>query len=135
MGKPREKKHPLEDNPFVEGFLDWMGSEEGQSSIEVSTTLWELMEDAQLDARGRKILWPDAQGLSIDQSVERIHKLYPQFPGERIASFLTSWIEQYAPENYSEEQLDELDQLTESWIDEYERQVKSAAKRPRTRHS
>src|SRR5437763_348252 len=44
-------------------------------------------------------------------------------------------IEQYAPENYSEEQLDELDRLTESWIDEYERQVKSAAKRPRTRHS
>src|SRR5256885_1238571 len=86
MGKPREKKHPLEDNPFVEGFLDWMGSEEGQSSIEVSTTLWELMEDAQLDARGRKILWPDAQGLSIDQSVERIHKLYPQFPCENRKS-------------------------------------------------
>ena len=135
MGKLRQKKHPLEDNPFVEGFLDWMDSEEGQSSIEVSTTVWELMKDVQLDARGRKILWLDAQGLSIDQSVQRIHRVYPQFPCERIASFLTSWIEQYAPENYSEEQLDELDWLTEPWIDEYGRQVKSAAKRPRTRHS
>ena len=134
MGKPRQK-HPLEENPFAEEFLQWMDSPEGQSSIEVSDTLWELMEGVQLDARQRKILWPEAQGLSIDQSVQRIHQLYPHFPCERIASFLTSWIEQYAPETYSEEQLEELDRLTEDWIDEYERQVVPPAKRPRTRHS
>lgn len=134
MGKPRQKR-PLEEKSFVEGFVDWMGSPEGQSSIEVSTVLWELMEDVQLDARQRKIIWPKGKGLSIDQSVERIHKLYPDFPSERIASYLTSWIEQYAPDSYSEEQLDELDRLTEQWIGEYERQVKPAAKRPRTRHS
>jgi hypothetical protein len=94
MGKPRQK-HPLQDNPFAEGFLDWMDSPEGQSSIEVSTTLWELMENVQLDARGRKIVWPDAERLSIDQSVEHSHKLHPHFAREQIASFLTSWIEQY----------------------------------------
>jgi hypothetical protein len=134
MGKPRQK-HPLEENPFAEEFLDWMDSPEGQSSIEVSDVLWELMEDVQLDARQRKIIWPNGQGLSIDQSVERIHKLYPKFPFERIASFLTSWIEQYAPETYSKGQLDELDRLTEEWIDQYERKVKPPAKQPRTRHS
>jgi len=134
MGKPRQK-HPLQHSPFVEGFLDWMGSPEGQSSIEVSTTLWELMENVQLDARGRKIVWPDAERLSIDESVERIHKVYPHFARERIASFLTSWIEQYAPENYSVEQLEELDRLTEPWLDQYERRVKSTTKRSRTRHS
>jgi hypothetical protein len=134
MGKPGQK-HPLEENPFAEEFLHWMDSSEGQSSIEVSDTLWELMEDVQLDARQRNIIWPDAQLLSIDQSVERIQKLYPHFLRERIASFLTSWIEQYAPETYSEKQLEELDRLTEDWIDEYERQVTPPAKRPRTQHS
>ena len=112
-----------------------MDSPEGHSSIEVSDVLWDLMEDVQLDARQRKIIWPEGKGLSIDQSVERIHKLYPDFPSERIASFLTSWIEQYAPDSYSEEQLDELDRLTEEWLDQYERQAKPPDKRPKTRHS
>ena len=121
MGKPRQM-HPLEDNPFVEGFFDWMGSPEGQAAIEVNDALWELMEDVQLEARQRKIIWPGGKGLSIDQSVERIHKLYPNFPSDRIVCSLISWIEQYAPETYSEQQLEELDRLTEEWIDQYERQ-------------
>jgi hypothetical protein len=136
VGRPRQKqKHPLAENPFAQEFVDWMDSPEGHSSIEVSDVLWDLMEDVQLDARQRKIIWPEGKGLSIDESVERIHKLYPDFPSERIASFLTSWIEQYAPDSYSEERLDELDRLTEEWLDQYERQVKPPAKRPKTRHS
>ena len=136
MGKPRPK-HPLQDNAFAEELVDWMGSPEGQSSLEVSDALWELMarEDVQLDARQRKIIWSNGKALSIDQSVENIHKCYPKFPSQRILSFLISWIEQYTPETYSETQLEELDRLTEEWIDQYERQVKPPAKQPRTRHS
>ena len=33
MGRPRPK-HPLEDNPFIEGFLDWMDSPEGELSVD-----------------------------------------------------------------------------------------------------
>ena len=33
MGK-RRAKHPFEDNPFIDGFLEWMGAPEGQQSIE-----------------------------------------------------------------------------------------------------
>jgi ABC-type Fe3+ transport system substrate-binding protein len=121
MGKPRQK-NPPDHHAFAEEFVDWMGSPQGQTSIEVSDVLWELMakEDVQLDARQRKILWPKGKSLSIDQSIQHIHKLYPKFPSQRILSFLISWIEQYAPETYSEKQLDELDQLTEEWIDQYE---------------
>jgi hypothetical protein len=125
MGKQREK-HPFEENPFAEGLLEWMGSPEGQLSIEVSDALWELMENVQLDARQRELIWPKAQRLSFDQSIERIQKQYPNFPRARIASFLVSWLEHYAPEDYTEEQLDELDQLTEPWIDDLERRHRSA---------
>jgi hypothetical protein len=124
VGKRREK-HPFEDNPFAEGLLDWMGSPEGQRSIEVSDTLWELMDNVQLDARRRELIWPEAQRLSLEQSVQRIHKEHPSCPRERIESFLISWLENYAPEGYSQEQLDQLDQLTEQWIDDYERRPKS----------
>lgn len=121
----RQAKHPLEDNPFVDGLLDWMDSPEGQLSIEVSDELWVLMDDVHIDPQQRRLLWPDGQRLSIDQSVQRIQNQYPDFPPEHIAGFLISWIEQYAPKNYTPEQLDELDRLTLPWVDEYEQQLYS----------
>ena len=120
MGKPRPKpKHPFEDNGFADGFLEWMDSPQGQRSIEIDDALWELMdlkEKVQLDARQRKFLWPNGVALSFDQSVERIQKLYPDFPRESIVLHLTAWIENYAPESYTQEQLEELDALTEEWL-------------------
>ncbi|MDZ7750651.1 MAG: hypothetical protein U5S82_03065 [Gammaproteobacteria bacterium] len=111
-----------EKHPFVGGLLDYMGSPQGQRSIEVSDALWALMDGVQLDPGRREIIWPEAQRLSFDQSIECIQKAYPDFPRERITSFLISWLEHYAPEDYSREQLDELDALTEDWLDELEGQ-------------
>lgn len=131
MGKRREQheKHPFEDNPFADGLLDWMGSPEGQRSIEVSDTLWDLMDNVQIDARRRELIWPEAQRLSLEQSVQRIHKEHPSLPRPRIESFLISWLENCAPEGYSQQQLEELDQLTEQWLDDYERARKPARTR------
>lgn len=121
VSKWREK-HPFEDNAFADGLLEYMASPEGQRSIEVADTLWALMENVQLDARRREFLWPEAQPLTFHQSIERIQKEYPDFPRQRIVSFLISYLEHYTPEDYSEEQLHELDQLAEEWINELERQ-------------
>ena len=57
------------------------------------------------------------QALSIDESVQRIHAEYSQFTAEQIEDRLISWLEMgYAPEGYSEQQLDQLDRHTERWI-------------------
>lgn len=134
IGKQRDP-HPFEDNPFIDDFLDWMGSPEGQISIEVAETLREPMDSVQLDARRRELIWPEAQRLSFDQSIEHILNQYPDIPPQRIKSFLISWLGNYAPEDYSRDQLDELDELTEPWISELERQPEPAQKRMRTRDS
>jgi hypothetical protein len=121
MGKPRQK-HPRESNAFVDGLVEWMDSPDGQRAIDIDDTLWELMdieEKVELDARQRKFLWPNGVALTFDQSVERIQKLYPDFPRESIVNHLTAWIEDYAPESYTQEQLDELDALTEEWLGPY----------------
>jgi hypothetical protein len=113
----RKKANPPEGNPFEEGFLDWMDSPDGEQSMEVMDTVFALLEDVEVDAKARQLIWPDGQRLSIDESVQRIHAEYSQFPGERIEDRLISWLEMgYDPENYSEKQLDELDRLTERWI-------------------
>ena len=136
MGKQRDK-HPFEDNnPFLEGFGDWMDSPEGELSSEVLDTVWPLLEKADVDAKNRKIIWEDGKRLSITESVQRIHAHYPDFPLALIETHLIGWLEmEFAPPTYSQKQLDELDRLTEQWIKDHERQASAGQKPPRTRHS
>jgi hypothetical protein len=85
--------------------------------MEVMDTVFAVLEDVEVDAKARQLIWPDGQRLSIDQSVQRIRAEYSQFPAEQIEDRLISWLEMgYVPENYSEKQLDQLERLTERWI-------------------
>jgi hypothetical protein len=120
--KTQKKANPPECNPFADGFLDWMDSPDGELSIEVMDTVFAVLEEVDVDAKARQLIWADGKRLSIDESVQRIHADYSQFPAERIEGRLISWLEMgYAPENYSQQQLDELDRLTERWIKDHYR--------------
>ena len=135
MGK-RHEKRLFEDHPFLEDFAARMDSPEGELASEVSNTVWMLLENADVDAKDRQIIWEDGQRLSITESVQRIHADCPDFPFELIETHLIGWLEmEFAPPTYSQEQLDQLDRLTEKWIDDHERQAEVARKRGRTRHS
>lgn len=139
MGKQR-REQPQDtifvDNPFLDGLLDWMGSPEGQQCIAVRDVLWDLMEHVQLDAKQRKLIWPDAEPLDLEQSIQRIQKEYPEFLRGQIEEFLLNWIDMgYDPQNYSQAQLDELDSLTERWVADHLRKAKVSKKQKRTRHS
>lgn len=139
MGRPR-KQDPQDgiftNNPFIDEFFEWMDSPEGGQYMEISNVIWTLLEDVQLDARKREVIWPGAQRLDFEQSVQRIQKLHPDFPREGIEESLINWIEmEYVPESYSEAQLDELDKLTERWIADHLRKAKASKNRKRTRYS
>lgn len=117
-GLPEE--HPFENNPFIEALFERMHSPEGELSSEVSETLWPLLQKLQVDAKQRKLIWPDGKRLDLDESVQNIQTDYPEFPRELIESRLISWLDmEYAPQSYSAEQLDELDRLTERWINDH----------------
>ena len=104
MGKQRAK-HPFEDNFFIDGFLGWMDSPEGQHSIEALDLIFDALEHAGVDAKRRKIVWDDGRRLSIEQSVERIHAAHPDVPRDQIESHVCGWLESCAPDSYSERQL------------------------------
>ena len=138
--RKQNKQHAVEsifsDNPFVDDFMDWMGSPEGQQPIEIDDTLWEALKNVQLDAKQRKLIWPDTKRLDLGQSVRRIKKEYPNLPNGKIEDYLLCWIEgDYTPEGYSEAQLRELDRLTGRWIADHLRHAKSSKNRKRTRYS
>ena len=90
----------------------------------------------QLDAKQRKLIWPDTKRLDLGQSVRRIKKEYPNLPSGKIEDYLLYWIEgDYTPEGYSEAQLRELDRLTGRWVADHLRHAKSSKNRKRTRYS
>jgi hypothetical protein len=95
-----------------------MDSDEGQKYMRLSDTLWGLMDKVRIDAQKRLLIWPDAQQLDLDQSIKYIHGRHPDFSYESIDDFLTEWLlSGYDAENYSQAQLDELDKLTQLWVD------------------
>lgn len=120
-------KKPLEQELFqimasIDDPFDPMYSPEGDLYSEVRETLWPLLETLHVDASQRKIIWPDGKRLDLDESVQNILADYPEFPSELIESRLISWLDsEYAPSSYTPEQFDELDQLTERWINDHDR--------------
>ena len=62
MGK-RRTTSPFEDNPVIDGFLEWMDAPEGQRSIEALDLVFAALAHAGVDARQRRIVWPDGKRL------------------------------------------------------------------------
>jgi len=127
MGE-RRAKHPLEDNPVIDGFLEWMDAPDGQQSIEALDLVFAALQHAGVDAKQRKIVWADGKRLSIKQSVARIHAGHPALARDLIETHVLGWLESCAPESCSERQLEELDRLIEPWLDEYERRSQAGRK-------
>ena len=120
MGK-RRAESAFEDNPVIDGFLEWMDAPEGQQSIEALDLVFDALAHAGVEARQRKIVWADGKRLSIEQSVARIHAGHPGVACDLIETHVVGWLESCVPASCSERQLEELDRLIEPWLDEYER--------------
>jgi hypothetical protein len=127
MGK-RRAKHPFEDNPFIDDFLEWMDAPGGQQSIEALDLVFAALQHAGVDARQRKIVWADGKRLSIAQSAARIQAEHPGLPRDLIETHVLGWLESWVPESCSERQIEELDRLIEPWLEDYERTSRAARK-------
>ena len=110
----------FENNPFIDGLFEWMDSPRGQLSDEVREAAWHRLEKVDVDTTHRKLVWEDGRRLSIGESVQQIQADYPDFPIELVETHLIAWLEmEFAPTTYSQEQLDELDRLTEKWVNDH----------------
>ena len=73
-------------------------------------------------------VWADGKRLSIEQSAGRIQAEHPGVPRYLIETHVLGWLENCAPDSYSERQLEELDRLIEPWLDDHERTSRAARK-------
>jgi len=114
------KRVPKAEDNVMEGFFNWLQSEDGQDSMEVVDYVFEALKWADLDIAGRRILWADGQKLTIDQSVKKIYK-QTAMSIEAIRSHIIGWLELgYEPKGLDDEQMELLESQIDAWIDEYE---------------
>jgi hypothetical protein len=130
MGSRRSKYQAFENDAssigepsFIDDFLSYMISPRGELADEAREIAWGLLKRADVDATNRQIIWEDGERLSISASAQRIHDEHTDFPIDLIETHVICWLEmEFAPPTYTPEQLDELDRLTEAWVEDHERQ-------------
>lgn len=80
----------------------------------------EALERASVNACEQRIVWPDGTRLSIEDTARKIH-FGSDAPLERIQSHVVGWLEMiYEPEGFTEDQMEEFEQLIELWIGPYD---------------
>ena len=114
------KKPSYPAGDLLEDFLEWMGTREGLKSMEALDGVFNGLEGATVEASERKIIWPDGQRLSIEQSVERIHK-NSGLDRQAILSHLIGWLQmEYEPEGLDADQMQRFENQIDAWIAKYE---------------
>lgn len=107
-------------NDFCEGFRQWLDSDAGETSIEALDAVHTALEDADVDARKRRIIWPDGKGLTIEQTAARIQ----EESGADLRSITThvvGWLEMnFEPKGLDEKQMEIFEAQIEAWIEKYE---------------
>jgi len=110
------------DSEFLGDIFDDLDSEEIQLAFEVQDVVQELLIHAEVNARAREIIWEDGQKLSLRDSIQRLAKECSQYPFEMVERQFTVWLEHFPPESYSQAQLDEYEDLSDRWLDDYARE-------------
>ena len=121
------KKPSYPAGDLLEDFLEWMGTREGLKSMEALDGVFNGLEGATVEASERKIIWPDGQRLSIEQSVERIHK-NSGLDRQAILSHLIGWLQmEYEPEGLDADQMQRFENQIDAWVAKYDGTLPTAS--------
>jgi hypothetical protein len=67
--------------------------------------------------------------IAITASAQRILAEHPDYPFNFIEEHVIEWLlSEFAPPTYTPEQFDELDRLTQTWVEDHKRQAKAPGK-------
>ena len=105
---------------FMEGFAQWLESEEGLQSLEAVDCVYNALDGASVDISEKKIIWSDGQRLTIEQSAERIHR-ETILCQDTIISHIIGWLQmEYVPEGLDDEQMEMFESHINAWVKEGE---------------
>lgn len=116
------KKSSSHSDSFLDNFSEWLDSPEGEESMDILDYLFNALDGATVDPLKKRIIWPDGESLSLDQSIERIMKDSGFEKQQVILNHLIGWLQmEYIPEGFNEEQMEQFENQIERWLEKYEK--------------
>jgi len=104
----------------MEGFAQWLESEEGLQSLEAVDCVYNALDGASVDISEKKIIWSDGQRLTIEQSAERIHSEM-NLGKDAIINHIIGWLQmEYVPEGLDDEQMEMFESQINAWVEDFE---------------
>ncbi len=101
-------------NELDEFFLNISESEQALFDV------LDALKRASVDARERRIVWPDGTRRSIEETASKISSASGALL-EKVQSHVVGWLEMhYEPEGLDEDPMEEFEQLIELWIAPYD---------------
>ncbi|MCR4307252.1 MAG: hypothetical protein NUV80_01695 [Candidatus Berkelbacteria bacterium] len=123
------KKPPRQEIDFMEGFGQWMESEEGRQSMDALDCVFDALDGASVDLSEKRIIWSDGQRLTIEQSAGRIQER-SGLDKHAIVNHIIGWLQmEYEPEGLDDKQMEMFESHIDAWIEEYE-ETRSQSSRP-----
>ena len=114
------KKTQPPETDFMEGFGQWLESEEGLESLDVVDCVYNALDGASIDIAEKKIIWSDGQRLTIEQSAERIHSEV-NLSQDAIINHIIGWLQmEYVPEGLDDDQMEMFESQINAWVEECE---------------
>ena len=111
---------------ILDDFFRWHDSEEGQLSEEALFAVMDSLEACSVDPQQKVIVFDDGERLSINETARRIHN-QSRLPLDKIESHVIGWLEMhYEPENLSEQQMEQFENLIEAWIHDHQNSQQSS---------
>ena len=114
-----KKKQPPKTD-FMEGFAQWLESEEGLQSMEAVDCVYDALDGASVDISEKKIIWSDGQRLTIEQSAERIHSEM-NLDQNTIINHIIGWLQmEFVSDGLNDEQMENFESRIDAWVEECE---------------
>lgn len=103
----------------MDDFLEWLAGPDGQRSEQALFEVMDALENSSVLPSEKVIIWADGQRLSITETARRIHS-QSDLPLSEIESHVIGWLEMhYEPEGFTEQQMDQFENMIDDWINEH----------------
>jgi hypothetical protein len=116
LSRERVRKLTVPREDVLARLFQWLDTEEGMISMKAIDDVAAALDGVDLDAKERRIVWPDGKRLTIDQAVRRIqNKTAIDF--YIIENHVICWLEmRFQPNGLDEKQMEEFEVQINEWL-------------------
>ena len=116
------RKFTVPRDDLLARLFQWLDTEEGMISMKAIDNVAAALEAVDLDVQERRIVWPDGNRLTLDETVRRI-QIKTAIDFHVIENYVICWLEmRFEPNDLDEKQMEDFEVQINRWIEDHKRE-------------